>query len=329
MTLSSTEVSAAENKPLVKRIRSDRNALARAITVVENNLEGTRVILNAIRNSLGHAHVVGFTGPPGVGKSTLIDACIFEIRKLGKSAAVLAVDPSSHVSGGAILGDRVRMAEHSNDDKVFIRSVATRGQLGGLSATTLNIVQLFDAAKWDVIIVETVGTGQSEIEISRLADTTVVVEAPGLGDEVQAIKAGMLEIADIVVVNKSDLPQSDLTVSELTHAISLRNTLKAPVVLKATALDGLGVAELVAEIDRHGSEISRHDRVETVLNRSRKIVAKVLGESVEAQLVNLGLAQIDDVLSRVQSGELDPDLLAEKIVRQLASESNESDKTGE
>ena len=324
-------MSAAENKTLIKRIRSDRNALARAITVVENNLEGTRVILNTIRNSLGHAHVVGFTGPPGVGKSTLIDACLFEIRKLGKSAAVLAVDPSSHVSGGAILGDRVRMAEHSNDDKVFIRSVATRGQLGGLSATTLNIVQLFDAARWDVVIVETVGTGQSEIEISRLADTTVVVEAPGLGDEVQAIKAGMLEIADIVVVNKSDLPQSDLTVSELTHAISLRNTVKAPVVLKATALDRdrLGVAELVAEIDRLGSEISRRERVETVLNRSRKIVAKVLSESVEAQLVNLGLAQIDDVLSRVQSGELDPEFLAEKIVRQLASESNESDNTAQ
>lgn len=323
MALSSTDVSPTAIKTLIKRIRSDRNALARAITVVENNLEGTRAILNTIRNSLGHAHVVGITGPPGVGKSTLIDACIFELRKLGKSAAVVAVDPSSHLSGGAILGDRVRMAEHGNDDRVFIRSVAARGQLGGLSATTLNIVHLFDAARWDVIMVETVGTGQSEIEVSRLADTIVVVESPGLGDEIQAIKAGLLEIADIVAVNKSDLPQSDLTVSELTHAISLRNTLKTPVVLKTSALDRFGVAELVAEITQHGSQISRSDRTESVLKHSRKIVSRTLSESVEQRLINLDDPQINELLNRIQSGELEPDLLAEKIVQQLISESQE------
>ncbi len=324
MNLPNTEATEAAHGSLIERLRSDRNTLAKAITVVENNLDGTSEVLNSIQNCLGHAHVVGVTGSPGVGKSTLIDACIGEIRSLDKSVAVLAVDPSSHVSGGAILGDRVRMAEHADDDGVFIRSVAARGHLGGLSATALNIIHLFDAANWDVVVVETVGTGQSEIEISELADTTVVVESPGMGDEIQAIKAGLLEIADIIAVNKSDLPGADLTVSELTHALAMRSTSRSHSVLKTSATDGQGVSELVAEIVRHGQDSMQHNRNSSVLRRSRKIVARVVGESVALQFGSLDSDEADKLTRLVQTGKLNPNTLAESVVRGLVSSLSDS-----
>ena len=319
MTSSNAERSEHAQEKLAQLIRSDRNALAKTITIVENNLDGTSAVLSAIQCNLGRAHIVGVTGPPGVGKSTLIDACIAEFRKLGKSVAILAIDPSSHFSGGAILGDRVRMAEHSDDDGVFIRSVAARGHLGGLSATALNIIHLFDAANWDVIIVETVGAGQSEIEIAELADTTVVVESPGMGDEIQAIKAGLLEIADIIAVNKSDLPHADITVSELMHAISMRHSSKSVQVSKTCATERQGVQELVAEIVKHGATVMQSNRAKCVAERSRKIVARVVGESVARQFRNMNSKEADAFAELVQAGELNPDSVAESVIQNLIS----------
>lgn len=310
----------ATNEPpstLIDRIRADRHSLAKAITVVENNFDSACGILTSVQEHLGHAHVVGITGPPGVGKSTLIDVCIHEFRNLEQSVAVLAVDPSSHLSGGALLGDRVRMTEHADDEQVFIRSVAARGHLGGLSATALNIIHLFDAAMWDSIIVETVGTGQSEIDISAIADTTVVVASPGLGDEIQAIKAGLIEIADIVAINKSDLPNADLTVSEFNHALALRHAAKTPAIIKTCATEQRGVDELVAEINRHGNNVMRQDRVESVRRRSRDVMARVIGESLANQLKQLQSEEADELFRQVQRGELTLEVLAKKIVREL------------
>ena len=306
---------ASENPILTNLVQGSRNSLARAITIVENNLAGRKDILQAIASHLGNAHVVGITGPPGVGKSTLIDACIPAFRGLGKSVAVLAIDPSSHVSGGAILGDRVRMAGHSEDEGVFIRSVAARGHLGGLSATTMHIINLFDAAQWDTIVVETVGTGQSEIEISELADTTVVVESPGLGDEIQAIKAGILEIADIIVVNKADLPQADLTQSDLSLSISHRHSLKTPKVLKSTATTREGIPELVNEICSHADDVMTQDRSKSTLERTRKLTARILGENVEQEFLNSKNSAVEKILKFIQSGEIESDSLAREITK--------------
>ena len=319
--------SQSSDNPTLERLQSGgRKSLARAITIVENNLDGRRDILTAISENLGNAHVVGVTGPPGVGKSTLIDACIPAIRKLDRTVAVLAVDPSSHTSGGAILGDRVRMAQHAQDDGVFIRSVAARGHLGGLSATAMNIINLFDATDWDTIIVETVGTGQSEIEISELADTTIVVESPGRGDEVQAIKAGLLEIADIVVVNKADLAHSDSTMSDLRQAISLRHTAKSPLLLKTVASSGEGVAELIENVCQFGDQLSKSDRLTSKFEKVQKLVARNLGESVEREFRDADNEVISQLIWRIFVGELDTRQIAKEVSATLVGFSEIQDK---
>ena len=305
--------SPARANSVLNDLRGNRNLLARAITVLENNLEGRNGIYEAIRGQLGNGHVIGVTGPPGVGKSTLIDSCIPVFREHSKSVAVLAVDPSSRISGGAILGDRVRMARHTEDDGVFIRSVAARGHLGGLSPTTLNIINLFDAAKWEVIIVETVGTGQSEIEISELADTTVVVESPGHGDEIQAIKAGLLEVADIIVVNKSDHPQVDLTVSDLENSILLRHSKNKPQVMKTIATSGDGVSELVGSICEHRQNNKQRDRSEL----TRNYIARALGAQVELEFANSKNDRLDALYGVIESGHITIEDLARTIAEEI------------
>ncbi len=305
-------------------IAGNRISLARAITVVENNLDGRRKLFRSIQDRLGNAQVIGITGPPGVGKSTLIDACIPEFRKLGSRVAVLAIDPSSHISGGAILGDRVRMAQHAEDDGVFIRSIAARGHLGGLSSTAMNIVNLFDAAKWDTVIVETVGIGQSEIEISNLADITVLVESPGLGDEIQAIKSGILEIADIIVVNKSDLPQAEMAASHFANSVSLRQSDSAPQILNTVATTGEGIVELVAEICRLASALQGSERSGSAEHRVRRIVAKIVGERVENQLVHSKDRRIDECMKQINAGDIELDWAVEKMTRQLLKQASSS-----
>jgi len=233
---------------LAERIRGgDRRALARAITAVENETPEAASIRAALGAHLGRAQVTGVTGPPGAGKSTLVNALVKELVERGRRVAVIAVDPSSPVTGGAVLGDRVRMGEMQGHEAVFIRSLAARGHLGGLSRTAAQVVDVLDAAGFDDVLVETVGAGQSEVEIAKLAAPRLVVCPPGLGDDVQAIKAGILEIADAFVVNKADLPDADRTERELRAMLALRKNAAAeaqPPVLKTVATTGEGVAAL-------------------------------------------------------------------------------------
>ena len=239
---------------LAERIRGgDRRALARAITAVENQTHEAASIRAALAAHLGHAQVIGITGPPGAGKSTLVNAMVRELVGRGRRVAVIAVDPSSPVSGGAVLGDRVRMGEMQGHEAVFIRSLAARGHLGGLSRTAAQVVDVLDGAGFDDVLVETVGAGQSEVEIAKVAAHRLVVCPPGLGDDVQAIKAGILEIADAFVVNKADFPDAARTERELLAMLALRQgaAAQAPV-LKTVATTGEGVAELVDWLEARG-----------------------------------------------------------------------------
>ncbi len=247
-----------------------RSALARAVTMFENDRPGADELHAGLASHRGRAHVVGITGAPGAGKSTLIDALLGALLAHGRSVAVVAVDPSSPMSGGAILGDRVRMGEAASHDDVFVRSLSSRGHLGGLSRATGRIIDLFDAAGFDVVLVETVGTGQSEVEIREFADTKVVVCPPGLGDEVQSIKAGILEIADILVVNKADSPIAKRTYDDMRALSRLRRRPQWSVpVLRTVATAGEGVEELVAALGEHakvagkGSRLARAGAVPT------------------------------------------------------------------
>jgi len=230
---------------LAERVRAgERGAIARAITLVENAGAGARALRAALAPHLGRARVVGVTGPPGAGKSTLVNALIRELLARGQRVAVVAVDPSSPLTGGALLGDRIRMGEHQADERVFIRSLASRGHAGGLARTTGEVVDVLDAAGFSTVIVETVGTGQSEVEIARLAGTSLVICPPGLGDEVQALKAGILEVADVLVVNKADLPDAARTESALRTMLELRSRAPKPPVMKTVATTGEGVGAL-------------------------------------------------------------------------------------
>lgn len=234
-----------------ERIRSgERRAIARAITAIENDTEHAHTIRAALAPYLGRAHVVGVTGPPGAGKSTLVNALIRELLTRGRRIAVLAFDPSSPFTGGAVLGDRIRMGQTQAHERVFIRSLATRGHLGGLSRGASAIAEVLDAAGFDVVLIETVGAGQSEVEIASVAATRLVVCPPGMGDDVQALKAGILEIADAFVVNKADSPDAERTEHELRAMLALRRQEPKPPVLRTVATTGAGVALLADWLDR-------------------------------------------------------------------------------
>ncbi len=255
-TSSGTNAPAALAKRLADLRAGDRAAVARAITEIENDLPSSYALSDALMGDTGRAHVVGITGPPGAGKSTLINALLREYVCRGRRVAVAAVDPSSPITGGAVLGDRIRMSDAGAADSVFIRSLASRGHAGGLARTTRRIVDLLDAAGFEVIIVETVGAGQSDVDIAALADTSVVVCPPGQGDGVQAIKAGILEIAEVLVVNKADQPLAERTEEELHEMLKLRARhpgWRVPV-LRTVAISGDGVGTLVDTLAAHAAQ---------------------------------------------------------------------------
>lgn len=289
-----------------------RRPLARLLTRIENGDPSVRPLLPELFGAGHGAHLVGITGPPGSGKSTLVSALIGEWRRRGRRVGVLAVDPSSPYTHGAILGDRIRMMEHAADRDVFMRSMASRGELGGLAATTWIAAAALDAAGYDPILVETVGAGQSEVEVARLAETTIVVEVPEMGDEVQAIKAGLLEVADIIAVNKGDRPGADRAARQLRAMLSTaggRIERRPPAVLLTTATTGEGVAALVDAVDAHReharSPIAARDRA---ANQVRRALADLAARrAVEHH-------QWDPIVQAVADRELDPLTAAERLL---------------
>jgi LAO/AO transport system kinase len=320
-------------------LQGDRLALARLLTRVENNTLDGRAALNALFPYTGKAHLVGITGAPGTGKSSLVNQLALQFRKSGKRIAIVAVDPSSPFTGGAVLGDRVRMKDLSGDNGVFIRSMASRGSIGGLAQATANVVQVFDAAGYEIIMIETVGAGQSEVDIAKLAHTTLVVEAPGLGDDIQAIKAGILEIADIIVVNKADRPGAESTEKALKSMLDLahptqrvfahhgkymsaampiesENNRWLPLIQRTIATDGKGIEDLAHQIAKHGEYL--HLSGDWVVRERARLEAE-LEAALQSAMMNqlrerISEAQFDKVMDQVLARSLSPSKAVKRLM---------------
>ncbi|GGQ56107.1 methylmalonyl Co-A mutase-associated GTPase MeaB [Kitasatospora griseola] len=314
----------ADVATLVEQARQGRpRAVARLITLVENAAPELREVMAALAPYSGRAYTVGLTGSPGVGKSTSTSALVTAYRRLGKRVGVLAVDPSSPFSGGALLGDRVRMQEHATDPEVFIRSMATRGHLGGLSWAAPQALRVLDGAGCDVILVETVGVGQSEVEIAAQADTSVVLLAPGMGDGIQAAKAGILEIGDVFVVNKADRDGADATARELNHMLGLGESRQPgdwrPLIVKTVAARGEGVDELVEALEKHHGWLA--ETGELAARRRRRAAQEVEAITLAALRARIGDLRgdrhLDALAGQVAEGALDPYTAADRLVAEL------------
>ena len=309
---------------LVARAREgEAAAVARLITLVEEASPALREVMSGLLGHSGGAHVLGVTGPPGVGKSTSTNALVTALRRTGRRVGVLAVDPSSPFSGGALLGDRVRMSDHALDPGVFIRSMGSRGQLGGLAWSTPQAVRVLDASGCDVVLVETVGVGQSEVEIAGLADTTLVLTAPGMGDGIQAAKAGILEIGDVYVVNKADREGAERVRRELRTVLTMaerdEGTWRPPVV-STVASRGEGVEELLAEVERHRAWAAGSGELERRRTaRARREVEAIAVTTLRERWGDVhGRSELDDLATRVAAGELDPYGAADRLLDALS-----------
>lgn len=260
----------------IKKVRErDKKTVSRAITLIESSNGSANQLLKSLHKFTGNAYRIGITGPPGAGKSTLTNQLTRHYRRLNKTVGIIAVDPTSPFSGGALLGDRIRMSDIDSDLGVFIRSMATRGSLGGLSKKAVEAADLLDAAQYDIIIFETVGVGQSELDIAKAADTTVVVLVPESGDSIQAMKAGLMEIADIFVINKSDRQGADATYTALTTILHLYNRKEVvPEVIKTVASENKGIEELAVEIEKHRKSLIESNLLES--NRMNKLKERIL-----------------------------------------------------
>jgi GTPase len=334
-------------------LAGDVRAASRLMRNIDDGVESATADLRALFSQTGRAYIIGITGSPGAGKSTLTDRLIAKFRKQGKKVGVLAVDPTSPFTGGAILGDRIRMQDHATDPGVFIRSLATRGNLGGLSRATGDCIRVMDAMGQDIVLVETVGVGQDEIDIAQMAHTTMVVTVPGMGDDVQAIKAGILEVADVFAVNKSDLDGADRMVRELRMMLELRHAVKAPAmdhdahhrmvrakaegrhveeapgpreweppILKVVAAKDQGVDELVEAVEQHRAFL---DETGQRKQKERQRAAMQFVALLRERLLRGALARLerergrlDEVASRIAERQADPYALAEELASQLS-----------
>ena len=301
-------------------LSGDVQAAARLMRDLDDEIPSAHRTLKTLYRHTGRATILGITGAPGAGKSTLVDCVTEHLRQEGKTVGIVAIDPTSPFSGGAILGDRIRMQKHALDDGVFIKSLATRGHLGGLSKSTIDIVNVMDAMGKDVVIIETVGVGQDEVEIVKVAHTNLVLVVPGMGDDIQAMKAGILEIADVFVVNKSDREGADRTKQELETMVGM-NTYRegewAPPVMAAVAQTGAGVPELLAEVERHWKFISREENLERYRREKARvelmeILKKKLLEKAVDDLSRDGV--LDLLLQDIALKNRDPYSIAEQVV---------------
>lgn len=302
-------------------LAGDTRALAKAITVVENDLEDKERLLAGLFKYTGKAYVVGITGSPGAGKSSLVDKLTGELRKYGKTVGIVAVDPSSPFTGGALLGDRIRMQEHVMDRGVFIRSMGTRGSLGGLARATKEVVKVLDAFGKDMILVETVGVGQSELDVMNAVDTTVVVLTPGAGDVVQTLKAGIMEIADIFVINKSDLPGADRIKAEVETMLDFNQDREwRPPVVSVVSVQGTGISVLYGAIEKHKHYLLDSNKLlEKRRNRNKGEVIEIILEHLKHSLSNSfqNSAECKQVLHQVMDKEMDPYTAAHQILSHL------------
>ena len=311
---------------LRQAVNGDRRAIAQLMSIAENDPHARYRILSALYARTGKGHIIGITGLPGSGKSTLISALAKHFRRSGASVGIVAVDPTSRVTGGALLGDRIRMSDLAADPKVFIRSMATRGQTGGIARATEDVVRIMDAASTEYIMVETVGAGQSDVDIRALVHTTVVVTAPGWGDEIQALKAGIMEIGDIFVVNKSDRENADKTVQEIHSMLMMMDVGQRwrPRVLKTSALSGDGIAALAEAIEQHAQYLKTSGRIEK--SQTRTVCREVL-EATKRYFEDITLQEIastkefaaDVVL--VEERRADPYTVARRLIGRLKRKS--------
>ncbi len=315
---------ATDVRDLVGRARGgDQRAVARLISLVEDGSRQLRTIMQTVAPLAGRARVLGLTGAPGVGKSTTTSALVRTYRHRGSRVGVLAVDPSSPFTGGALLGDRVRMQAHATDKDVFIRSMATRGHLGGLASATPQVLRVLDAAGYDVILIETVGVGQAEVEVASLADTTIVLVAPGMGDAIQAAKAGVLEVGDVFVVNKADRDGAQQTVRDLRNMIALADRREGawdPPIVSTVAVRDEGIEELARRLDAHAAWLDRSgELVRRRRARAAGEVADIALEELRARIGALpGDGRLSQLAAKVAGGEMDPYAAADKLLASVS-----------